>query len=361
MQRVNSSRGGGVLAAFTLAVVMAVGCHADQASPLSLDHEALLAKGGIPGPPTGGGGRGGGGGGGGDEGFGNNLSVPVVLANGLGLGGLTVTSVADFANTGFRPTTLDVAALAELSAKPDPKLPFWWSGNAPAPDNYFWQKTANVWQAQWEARTAPTVTPVVVDWGDNLGSVTFSTNSTIRVEHVLTLTDAAYQLLGYPMDIVVNPSSPNEEQGIAADGNQTQTVAMSPTVFTSKARLKLQKLSGEGGTVTFTYLDKAVDESFGVDGPGGYSAEINVGGKVLFGYVWMVKNVTGLPAGVTLDGWWRITFSLDAGSGVSFASLASGDEAVATLDGVTSTHADIYIGTNRGGGGTGGRQGGGGN
>lgn len=354
---------GGALTAVALLVVMAVAsCQADRStSPLATDQGALLAKGGIPGPPSGGGGRGGGGGG--DEGFGNNLSNPVILANGVGLGGLPVLSGTDkiFENTGFRPTTLDVDALAELNAKADPKLPFWWSQNDPEDltvDDVYWQKTANVWQADWEARTAPTVTSVTVGWGDNLNSVNFTVFSVIRVEHVLTLTDAAYQLQGFAMDTTVNPSSPNEEQGIYADGSEMQTAALAPTVFTDRARLKLQKLDGPGGNVTQTYFNKAVYESFGVDGPGAYSAEINVGGRLLYGYVWNLKNVV-MDGGLTKDGYWRITFSLDAGSGVSLGALGGAGAALNATLTPTETSAEIYIGASRGTGG-GGRSGDGG-
>jgi hypothetical protein len=306
--------------------------------------DALLAK-GSPGGP------GGGGGGGGDEGFGNNLSWPVIFAEGRGLTGQVVLNGTTrvFANTGLRPfATTDAAALAELNASGI--LPFWWSGNVAAPyigtPGVFWQKTANVWQAEWLARTSGQ-TPVIADWGDNLRSVKFATTSVIRVEHILTANDGT-MLPGFPMDVTVNPSSPNEEQGIYADGQQTTTVSLTPTVFSDRARLKLQKLDGQGGSVTYTYLDKAVYESFGIDGPGNYSAEINVGGKVLFGYVWNMKNVV-MPGGISKDGWWRITFSLDNGTGAVIGGVGAGDEALASWT-PAATVAEIQIGTKRGGG-----------
>lgn len=325
-----------------LAAVALAGCAIDDPTgPSLLNPDAAFA---VSADKYGGGG--GGGGGGGDEGLGNNLSWPVIFADGKGLGGQVIASATDFANTGLRPTTAETAAYAALTAAG--AVPFWYAGNvaeAYTPYDVFWQKTANTWQAQWASRTGPANTTVTVNWGDNLNSVNFSTTSVIRVEHVLDAADGTL-LKGYPMDVVVNPSSPSEEQGIFADGQQTATVDLTPTVFTDRARLTLQKLSGPGGTVTYTFLDKAVWESFGVDGPGGYSAEINVGGKVLYGYVWFMKKVV-MPGGIAKDGWWRITFSLDAGSG---ATITGADVPIWSA---TSTSYEINIGTNKGGGGGG--------
>jgi hypothetical protein len=129
---------------------------------------------------------------------------------------------------------------------------------------------------------------------------------------------------------------------------ETQTVALARPC--SPIARPAREASGPGGSVTQTYFDKAVYESFGVDGPGGYSAEINVGGKVLFGYVWNLKNVV-MDGGLTKDGYWRITFSLDAGSGVSLDALGGAGPALNATLTTTSTSAEIYIGTSRGGGG----------
>lgn len=323
--------------ASAIAAMALVGCTAD--SPIAPDATtagAVFAK-GTPGM----------GGGGGDEGLGNNLSWPVIFANNKGLGGNVIAGPADFAATGLRPLASETGALSELHAKG--VGPFWYSGNVA--ESYlaasvFWQKSPNVWQAQWMARSAAT-TPVIVDWGDNLRSVKFAATSVVRVEHVLNASDGT-TMQGYTMDVVVNPSSPTEQQGIYDDGNEDVTAPFTPTVFTDRARLKLQKLDGPGGNVTYTYLDKAVFEGLGTDGRGAYSAEINVGGKVLFGYVWNLKNVV-MPPGVPKDGWWRITFALDTGSGVEISGVGLGDEVLATHTGA-ATVAEIAIGTSRGGG-----------
>lgn len=303
-----------------------------------------MAAKGTPGGP-------GGGGGGEDGGYGDNLSYPVIFAESRGLAGGDVAGTAPtrFANTGLRPFATDTLALAALTALDT--LPFWYSGNVSevytTGVNVFWQKTANVWQAQWQARSGDGNTKVIVDWGDNLRSVKYATTSVVRVEHVMYANDST-TLLGYPMDVTVNPSSPTEKQGIYDDGKQAVPAQFTPTVFSDQARLTIQKIDAKGGNVTYTFLNKAVSESFGIDGPGGYSAEINVGGKVLFGYVLDFKKVV-MPPGVSKDGWWRITFSMDGGSGATFDGLAAGDELLATID-ENSTTAEIEVGTTRGGG-----------
>ncbi|MCB0055274.1 MAG: hypothetical protein KDE24_37615, partial [Caldilinea sp.] len=55
-------------------------------------------------------------------------------------------------------------------------------------------------------------------------------------------------------------------------------------------------------------FNKAVYE--GGDGPGYYSAEINVKGRIIFGYTWNVRQLNDpLPSGPAGD--YRLTFSFD--------------------------------------------------
>ena len=46
--------------------------------------------------------------------------------------------------------------------------------------------------------------------------------------------------------------------------------------------------------------------------PAAYTAELNVGGKLILGHVWNLKRMV-MTEGVTKDGWWRLTFSTDSG------------------------------------------------
>jgi len=264
--------------------------------------------------------------GGGDTGFGNNLSLPVVFADGYGLGGtlLSTTVVPPYSltnidtGTGLRPTADELAILGEFPYF-DPASVYSLNGV-----DYYEQQTASTWQADWVNGVAgdpAAEQQVTVNWGDNLASVSFSANSVIRVETVLyqdtATSDPADTLTGYTMALLYG-SEVTEMQG-------TDAVTYESTrrnVYAVNARLTIDKLDGPGGNVVLTLFDKAVWESFGLDGPGGYSAEINVGGSLVFGYNWML-NQEVLPGGELKTGWWRLTFSLDDSATVGGATVAN--------------------------------------
>ncbi|ALC16434.1 hypothetical protein DSOUD_1656 [Desulfuromonas soudanensis] len=253
-------------------------------------------------------------GGGGDTGYGNNLSFPLVFADGYGVTGtlLSTTVVPPYTltnidvNTGLRPTVDELASLAEFPHF-DP-LTVFLLNSVP----YYEQQTVNTWQADWVngiAADPGAVQEVTVDWGDNLASVSFSANSVIRVETVLyqdtALSDPADTLTAYNMALLFG-SQVTEMQGTDA----TTYESTRRNVFAVTARLTIEKLDGPGGNVVYTLFDRALAENFGIDGTGGYSAEINVAGRLVYGYNWML-NQDVLPEPITKTGWWRLTFSLD--------------------------------------------------
>ena len=148
--------------------------------------------------------------------------------------------------------------------------------------------------------------------------------------------------------------------------------ATTATVYSNVAHLKIEKLDGEGGDPVFTVYDSPCSDKYFVDGPtDAYSAEVNMGGKCIYGFNWDVRAV---PLAVR-SGWYRLTFALDAEAvytdydGVTHAvprntritSLnpydlfgASDPEVVVyqpalSADGYTST-LDIYIKPGSGGG-----------
>ena len=123
------------------------------------------------GPPEGGGG----GGGGKETTLGNNLSNPVVFAEGYGITGLPITTGAP-ASTGLRtPSTATWPTLPDFLI--DPTEPVVTQDGSPV----YCQKTGHVWMPQWVLGA----TDAVVDWGDNLTSVQFTSTSIVRVETVL--------------------------------------------------------------------------------------------------------------------------------------------------------------------------------
>jgi len=255
----------------------------------------------VSGTPYGGAG---GGGGSGDEGFGNNLSYPLLFADGYGITGMpidgTVDPWLDFA-TGLRPTATDIVVPFPYF---DPTTAYDLNGTL-----YYEQKSANTWQAAWFDGSSATQ-DVIVDWGDNLTSVSFTTNSVIRVETTLyqdaTIVPPTDVLTGYQMALLYGAGI-TEMQGTDA----VTYVADTRHVYAVNGRLTIEKLVGPGGAVdpTVDGFDAATYERYGLDGPGGFGAEINVGGKLVYGYVWMLSQWE-IPEPDKL-GWWRITFSLD--------------------------------------------------
>jgi len=244
-----------------------------------------------------------GGPGGGEDVGGNNLALPMVFADGYGLTGgkVDVTNPDLDLGTGLRPTADDVT---------DP-FPYFDPVDVFLLNDveYYKQKGNSTWRPAWTDGSAQPQ-EVVVDWGDNLASQTFKVGSVIRVETTLyqdtAATDPTDTLTAYQMTHLYG-SGVNEMWG-------TDTTTYESTrrhVFAVHARLTIAKLDGPGGAVdpAIPGFDSAVYEGFGGDGPGVYAAEVNVSGKLVFGYVWMLKQWP--IAEEDKRGWWRITFSLD--------------------------------------------------
>jgi uncharacterized protein YjdB len=320
--------------------------------------------GGQGGGGQGGGGHGGAGGGGGhDSGPGNNLSWPVVFAEGIGVGGDPVDQ-----DTGLRPRPDENQTVTTL--------PFWAPTNTPDyQGRYYEQQGPNTWQAEWLDGRLGGVQRTSVYWGDNLTHHTWNTHSVIRIEHTLTALDGP-PLGGFPMTYLYG-QGPSEMQG--ADGS---VGSFQPTVYSVMPELVLQKLDNDTREVLHEVVVGGVADGLGKDGPGYYSAEVNVGGKVIYGYNWFIRD-EALPTGVHRYGWWRLIFRLRDQAvvgGVSVprntsldvcgnTAILTGDESLTytpQLDPTTQTSwLDIWIdsasggGSGSGGGGGGGSGGGG--
>ncbi len=290
----------------------------------------------------------GGGGGGGetDTGFGNNLAAPVIFANPYGITGLPITgswtldpAAIDF-NTGLRPLSTE-AALATITSLPylDPTTTLTLNNVT-----YYKQATASTWQAQWAVATEPV--HVTAKWGDNLISRVPTTNSTARVEMVLTQGSLPAAMTGYTIKSLYG-SRTAEVTG--TDGTTYQ--ATSAVVFAPNARLKIEKLDGAGGNVVWTYLDKAVYEKFGADGQvTGMAAEIGVGGGLAFGFNWPLNQIT-MPTGIEKTGWWRLTFSLDPEFTIGTASGLTNNTLIdSAVNGSMVSETEVYIEVNIGSG-----------
>jgi hypothetical protein len=231
-----------------------------------------------------------------EEEYGNNLSVPVIFAEGIGLTGYNIAE-----STGLRSTT---ESLTE---------PFVVDGI-----NYYLQQTVNTWCADFRRGSELAKEAIRLDWADNLVRQTWSANSVIRVENVMFIDNPNPAMIGYDMAYL---GGEGQDEIWGTTGTTTESAIA--TAFSATARLKIEKLTGtdpldaHGEPIVglAPLFDAAIYEGYGLDGnlPDKYSAEINVGGKVIYGYNWNLGQYTLPEEFLTYGkaGWYRLTFSID--------------------------------------------------
>lgn len=300
---------------------------------------------------------GGGGGGGGeeppDEGYGNNLSFPLVFADSYGLTGLKISGAwpgvgpfttlptFDF-NTGLRPLSTEVLT----------EFPFFQASSSVSIGGvvYYPQKTASTWQAEWRNNAAGATLETIVDWGDALLSRTYTTSSIVRIETALkqdaTIAGVTDTMTAYKMALLSG-------QGITELQGTDKTTYASATrnVFAINGRLTIAKIAAGGGADTVIF-DKAIYESLGESEEGGggggggsggaptassYTAEMNVGGSLVYGYNFRISQVTGIP---NKAGQYRITFSLDPEATVGTVKVPNHVKMVNKLDAAATLAPD---------------------
>lgn len=259
-----------------LVLVLAIaGCSGDEAtSPLALtdsDSEPMFAA---------------------EELAGNNLSYPVIWSDGV-----TKPVRGAFGSSMFEGEYALV-------------------GDVPA---YLQQDALNEWQAESRMTPQGGVDVSWIDWGDNLEARPWSETSVVRVEIVL-IQDLLAPMLAYEM-LYVSGQGPDEMWGASTATYDSPQA----TVYSGCARLTIQKLAtvvppaepvltwnaalGQWeGDISEPFFNGGVWEA--EDGMGGFSAEINIKGKVIYGFNWRVSRF-GDGAGT-----YRLTFSLDSGTNV---------------------------------------------
>jgi hypothetical protein len=292
--------------------------------------DAFMNESALKGPGSGGGGNGGGGGGEPIESVGANLSFPVIWSEGV-----SKTLRTPPAGT-VNGVKLAGAWWYVWGEDPiDPQAPIFSCnpliagtvcyGDVPIETVYkaYLQKDANNY---WEAYNAPAGGPMsvdLIDWGDNLESIDWSIVSKVRTEVVLyenlttpVLQYAMRHVSGWGTDEMHGLQTTMNNEIVYGPGTQA-------TVYSPHARFTIQKLTTTTspdltwdptihawtGDIAAPIFNKAVWEAG--DGPGYYNAEVNIKGKVIYGYTWDVKK---LNSGA---GTYRLTFSFDSnGSGL---------------------------------------------
>ena len=253
---------------------------------------------------------------------GNNLSFPVIWSDGVSLP--LAGTIGEVVLNGewwyvWGPEPIDPQSPI-YSCEPNPSDPtLCLNATNPGEDNLtkaFLQKDANnVWQAENVMLSGVEVD--FIDWGDNLESVSWNTRSQVRTEVVL------YKLAtmqGYQMRHVSGWGT-DEVHGVATNlaTGEALTTLSDATVYSANARLTIQKFTIDKNDIpnyTFAWVDGEgwIDEGGGnylikepiINEP--YGAEVNVKGKVIYGYTWNVRNDND-GGGV-----YRVTFSFDNAS-----------------------------------------------
>lgn len=193
------------------------------------------------------------------------------------------------------------------------------------------QHEGNLWQAQSVSFSAGNTSVNIdyIDWGDNLEAKNWPAGAKIRVETVLFKTFPSNSMpqfdegmTGYDM-IYISGQGKTESWGTNRQKNKFNhegSPEFNSLIYSGCAKLVIQKFdsspiacewlkTGENPTGSWSgsgigapLFDGGVWES--IDGPEGYSAEINIGGKVIYGYNWDTR-ITGEG-----PGFYRITFAL---------------------------------------------------
>jgi len=239
------------------------------------DDTVLLAAGpggqGQGGQGGGGGGQGGSGGGQGggggheDDGEpeqGNNLSFPAIAADGYVITPIATTSLTVAYDGPYTGLSADDQLVLEGS-------------------DWYAQKTpGNVWQAAFS--TAPVGTAVAVygvDWGDIVEAVDPVVGNPFRLEIGL-YAELAESMSGYRMEMLANPSSPDEVQGTNGeqyDNDFAVIISDTPKIVVQDiTNVCTDDLEWSGAGWTLDGESLAADSlTFG--------PELNVGGKYIYG------------------------------------------------------------------------------
>lgn len=277
------------------------------------------------------------------ESAGNNLSFPVIWAEGIAktlrtppanaTDGLLLEGVWWYV-WGEEP--IDPASPI-FSCEPNPVNPLLCLDqtqidlNDPGLFKAFVQKDAlNFWEA-FNANAEEPVYVDFIDWGDNLESIDWTLKSQVRTELVLYEVMPA-PVLQYPMRHVTGWGI-TEVHGLQTDLDGNIQFDNAPgdqaTVYSTHTRLTIQKLNIdrddplmeqlEWDAANSMWIDNVEDEVLVInqpllsnaiheaaDGPGYFNAEVNVKGKIMYGFTWDMKK---LNEG---SGDYRITYSFDA-------------------------------------------------
>ncbi len=234
----------------------------------------------------------------GDDKAGNNLSLPVIWSDNYAL------SLREPVGT---EANLNGDAYCTLNGTRITKNNVADHINGCGATHLFYQQDAdNIWQAG-TLLPDEIIDVDYVDWGDNLEAKAWYESQVVRVEIVL------YQDLDVAMRTYEMQHIEGEGQDEMWGTTGNHSTSNEATIYSHCARLVIQKIAAVGQELTWDgeqwngasdpCLNSAVWDAG--DGPEYFSAEVNVSGKLIYGYNWKVRELPN-AAGV-----YRITFVLD--------------------------------------------------
>lgn len=229
-----------------------------------------------------------------EETGGNNMSWPVVFADGIGLLGSPVAT-----DPGVRPLAAEGIVVDVL--------PFWWSENVPDYDTYYLQNSTSVWRAEYIDGTGQPRYDAEVKFGDNLFAKNWTTTRPIRVEVAMSATGVG-TLRGFNMFLLEGEGA-TEIQG--TDGSTADFV---PLIYLEGAIITVERIDGPDGQV--------LAELFSGDP----TVEMNGAGRIIWGYQLDLETWTP-PAGVTKEGMYRISFTIPSEANATITSVFQGEDA----------------------------------
>jgi hypothetical protein len=240
-----------------------------------------------------------------EETLGNNLSMPVIFAEGYGITGMKTQPYTTYPTAtqddGLRPRT-------EAEA-----LPFLEDGT-PAPyldmadkyvldgTTYYMQKGPSTWKAFAKDGAAKKKVASLVYFGDNLTGHQWTTNAKIIHLEMGLQKEMTVPQLTYPMTSLYGEKM-NEVFGTTGEPG-TGTTAK---VYTPMGKLVIQKLDKNHKPIGKIFK-QAIYQGFATDGSGQFATEVTGSGTLSYAYNWFLSDTGDFAKA----GWWRITFKIKA-------------------------------------------------
>jgi hypothetical protein len=239
-----------------------------------------------------------------EETLGNNLSMPIVFAEGYGITGMKTQPYTTYptatADDGLRPRTEAEVLPFNEAGDPVPNLDP--ADAYPLGDvTYYMQKGPSTWKAYAKDGVKGNPVKALVYFGDNLTGHQWTTNAKIIHLETGLQREMLTPQLTYPMTSLYGDKMGEVfgTTGIPATGTTAK-------VYTPMGRLVIQKLDKNHKPIGKLF-SQAIYQGFGVDGSGKFATEVTGSGTLSYAYNWMLSDTGDFAKA----GWWRITFKID--------------------------------------------------